>query len=129
MCSSGIPNIYWSDTPVLQQLCKLSQMLSHPIFGACILFFFFFGSGRSRLGTACSVTDGCAGLSLSLLPAHTQARSPRRWMAGDLLPSWLFTPRCPTASNTGTSNCFSDVNSELPAGDKNIPYGDTEIFQ
>lgn len=38
-------------------------------------------------------------------------------------------PHCPMAFNTGTSDWFSNVNSKLPAGDKNLPDWDTETFQ
>lgn len=113
-CSSGTPNIYWSDAPVLQRLCKLSQMLSHPIFGACILFFFFFFFldlavqgwvqpaqwPMGVLGSACPCS----------LLTHKHGARGDGW-PGISFPPGSAPPRCPTASNTGTSNCFSNVNS------------------
>lgn len=124
MCSLGTLNIYWPNAPVLQQLCKLSQMPSYPIFGACILFFFW--SGCSRLGTSWSVTNGCVGVSLSLLPARTQAVEAAR--AGDFLPSWLFSLSDPLPLTGGTQTVFQMLILNFPLERKMFPIGIPKVF-
>lgn len=87
---------------------------------------FFFGSGRSRLGTACSITNGCTRVSLSLLRAHTQAVETAR--ARDFLPFWLFSLTVPLPLTQGPQTVFQMLILNFLLERKMFPIGILKLF-